>query len=48
MTADTQPAAARTPQPYANPYLAGVGLGVVLLAAFVFVGRGLRSEEHTS
>jgi hypothetical protein len=41
MTADTQPAAARTPQPYANPYLAGVGLGVVLLAAFVFVGRGL-------
>ena len=26
---------------YANPYLAGVGLGLVLLAAFVLVGRGL-------
>ncbi len=26
---------------YANPYLAGIGLGLVLLAAFVFVGRGL-------
>ena len=28
-------------QPYANPYLAGIGLGLVLLAAFVLVGRGL-------
>jgi len=28
-------------KPYANPYLAGVGLGLVLLAAFVFAGRGL-------
>ena len=27
--------------PYANPYLAGVSLGLVLLAAFVLVGRGL-------
>ena len=27
--------------PYANPYLAGVGLGLVLLAAFVVMGRGL-------
>jgi hypothetical protein len=27
--------------PYANPYVAGVGLGLVLLAAFVLVGRGL-------
>ena len=24
-----------------NPYLAGIGLGLVLLAAFVLVGRGL-------
>jgi uncharacterized protein len=31
----------RTPQPYADPYFAGVGLGLVLLGAFVFVGRGL-------
>lgn len=30
-----------TPKPYANPYLAGVGLGLVLLAAFVITGQGL-------
>jgi uncharacterized protein len=30
-----------TPSPYADPYLAGVALGLVLLAAFVIVGRGL-------
>jgi uncharacterized membrane protein YedE/YeeE len=28
-------------EPYMNPYLAGVGLGLVLLAAFVIMGRGL-------
>jgi uncharacterized membrane protein YedE/YeeE len=28
-------------KPYADPYLAGVGLGLVLLAAFVVMGRGL-------
>ena len=27
--------------PYADPYLAGVALGLVLLAAFVVMGRGL-------
>jgi hypothetical protein len=27
--------------PYANPYLAGIGLGLVLLTAFVVMGRGL-------
>src|SRR6266513_3347483 len=31
----------RPARPYANPYLAGVGLGLVLLAAFVVMGRGL-------
>lgn len=31
----------RAARPYADPYLAGVALGVVLLAAFVWVGRGL-------
>lgn len=31
----------RAPQPYMNPYLAGIGLGLVLLAAFVTMGRGL-------
>lgn len=33
--------AARDAQAYMNPYLAGIGLGLVLLASFVFVGRGL-------
>lgn len=28
-------------QPYMNPYLAGVGIGIVLLLAFVIMGRGL-------
>lgn len=32
---------ARVPEPYWNPYAAGVGLGLVLLAAFVIMGRGL-------
>ncbi len=27
--------------PYMNPYLGGVGLGLVLLAAYVLMGRGL-------
>ena len=36
-----QTAARREAAPYMNPYLAGVGLGLVLLAAFVVMGRGL-------
>jgi uncharacterized membrane protein YedE/YeeE len=32
---------AKAAQPYMNPYLAGIGLGLVLLAAFVVMGRGL-------
>jgi hypothetical protein len=41
--AGREAAAARTDAaaPYANPYLAGIGLGLVLLAAFVAMGRGL-------
>jgi uncharacterized protein len=31
----------RTPAPYSSPYLAGVGVGLVLLLAFVLMGRGL-------
>ena len=31
----------RQPRAYADPYLAGAALGLVLLAAFVLVGRGL-------
>ena len=33
--------ARRTPAPYMNPYLAGIGLGLVLLAAYLVMGRGL-------
>ena len=46
-THDVSPPAVAThegthePKPYANPYLAGIGLGLVLLSAFVFMGRGL-------
>lgn len=29
------------PRPYMNPYFAGLGLGLVLLTAFVTMGRGL-------
>jgi uncharacterized membrane protein YedE/YeeE len=31
----------RVPKPYWNPYVAGIGLGLVLLASFVIMGRGL-------
>ena len=31
----------REAAPYASPYLAGVGIGIVLLLAFVLMGRGL-------
>ena len=30
-----------TPQPYWNPYLCGIGLGLVLLTASVVMGRGI-------
>lgn len=29
------------PKPYWNPYLCGIGLGLVLLASFVVMGRGI-------
>ncbi len=45
MSSDHHPAvmrgSGRPASPYWNPYLAGIGLGLVLLAAFVLVGRGL-------
>jgi len=31
----------REERPFADPYLAGVGIGLVLLAAYVIAGRGL-------
>jgi len=33
--------AGREPRPHMNPYWAGIGLGLVLLATFVLMGRGL-------
>jgi uncharacterized membrane protein YedE/YeeE len=42
---DATPAApASTPRPFWNPYVAGIALGLVLLASFVVVGRGLGSS----
>ncbi|MEJ5351043.1 MAG: YeeE/YedE thiosulfate transporter family protein [Melioribacteraceae bacterium] len=36
------------PKPYSNPYLVGIGLGLVLLAAFVIMGRGLGASGAAS
>lgn len=47
LTARPRPAASMAPtgtrhaRPFWNPYLAGVGLGLVLLLSFVLAGRGL-------
>ena len=38
----------QTPKPYMNPYLAGIGLGLVLLSAFVIMGRGLGASGALS
>lgn len=35
-------------KPYSNPYLVGIGLGLVLLAAFVVMGRGLGASGALS
>lgn len=37
-----------SPKPYMNPYLAGIGLGLVLLAAYVIMGRGLGASGALS
>lgn len=36
------------PKPYSNPYLTGVGLGIVLLSAFLIMGRGLGASGAVS
>ncbi|HCY77355.1 MAG TPA: hypothetical protein DHV28_15670 [Ignavibacteriales bacterium] len=36
------------PKSYSNPYLVGIGLGLVLLAAFVIMGRGLGASGALS
>jgi uncharacterized membrane protein YedE/YeeE len=38
----------KAPAAYANPYVAGLGLGLVLLAAFVIMGRGLGASGAMS
>ncbi len=38
----------KSPKPYWNPYLAGLGLGLVLLASFVIMGRGLGASGAMS
>ena len=40
-SATARSATKRVPAPYWNPYLAGFGLGLVLLAAYLIAGRGL-------
>jgi hypothetical protein len=47
-TARVVRAAAPGPAPYSNPYLAGIGLGLVLLASFVIMGRGLGASGGVS
>ncbi len=47
-TLDPAPVPAAGPAPYSNPYLAGIGLGLVLLASFVIMGRGLGASGGVS
>jgi uncharacterized membrane protein YedE/YeeE len=36
------------PKPYSNPYVVGFGLGLVLLSAFLIMGRGLGASGAVS
>lgn len=38
----------KTAKPFSNPYFAGIGLGLVLLASFVLMGRGLGASGALS
>lgn len=38
----------KNPQPYWNPYLCGIGLGLVMLTAFVVMGRGIGASGAMS
>ncbi|MEQ9375969.1 MAG: YeeE/YedE thiosulfate transporter family protein [Imperialibacter sp.] len=38
----------KVPQSYWNPYVCGIGLGLVLLAAFVVMGRGIGASGAMS
>ena len=46
--AETTATTGRARSPYMNPYLAGFGIGVVLLATFVILGRGLGASGAAS
>ena len=48
MASESAAGSRREPAPYMNPYLAGIGLGLVLLAAFVVMGRGLGASGAIS
>lgn len=48
MAVQTVEAKSRAGAPYMNPYLAGIGLGLVLLTAFVVMGRGLGASGAIS
>jgi hypothetical protein len=45
---ETASPSGRVPRPYWNPYLAGLGLGLVLLASYVIMGRGLGASGAIS
>jgi uncharacterized membrane protein YedE/YeeE len=40
-TSEAEKKSVSIPKPYWNPYLSGIGLGLVLLLSFVIMGRGL-------
>lgn len=46
--AETKAKAVSGPKPYMNPYLAGIGLGLVLLFSFIIMGRGLGASGALS
>lgn len=47
-TVKPTPSEPRPPLPYANPYLMGVALGLVLLASFLILGAGLGASGGLS
>ena len=48
MSADVSKEKSFEPKPYSNPYLVGLALGLVLLAAFLIMGRGLGASGAVS
>jgi uncharacterized protein len=47
-TREREAARPRVAAPYSDPYLAGIGLGLVLLSAYVLMGRGLGASGALS